>query len=26
MTNHAILSASASHRWLNCPPSVRLTE
>lgn len=26
MTNHAVLSASASHRWLNCPPSVRLTE
>ena len=26
MTNHATLSASASHRWLNCPPSVRLTE
>lgn len=26
MTNHVILSASASHRWLNCPPSVRLTE
>ncbi|MGQ7338448.1 DUF2800 domain-containing protein [Streptococcus suis] len=26
MTKHAILSASASHRWLNCPPSVRLTE
>ena len=26
MANHAILSASASHRWLNCPPSVRLTE
>ena len=26
MTNHAILAASASHRWLNCPPSVRLTE
>ncbi|MCC9822505.1 DUF2800 domain-containing protein, partial [Streptococcus agalactiae] len=25
MTNHAVLSASASHRWLNCPPSVRLT-
>ena len=23
---HAILSASASHRWLNCPPSVRLCE
>lgn len=26
MANHAILAASASHRWLNCPPSVRLTE
>ncbi|MFS5585961.1 DUF2800 domain-containing protein [Streptococcus agalactiae] len=26
MTNNAVLSASASHRWLNCPPSVRLTE
>ena len=26
MTNHAILSASASHRWLNCPPSARLAE
>lgn len=26
MANHAVLSASASHRWLNCPPSVRLTE
>lgn len=26
MTNHAVLSASASHRRLNCPPSVRLTE
>lgn len=26
MTKHSILSASASHRWLNCPPSVRLTE
>lgn len=23
---HALLSASASKRWLNCPPSVRLTE
>ena len=23
---HALLSASASHRWLNCPPSVRLCE
>lgn len=22
--NHAILSASASHRWLNCPPSAQL--
>lgn len=26
MANHAILAASASHRWLNCPPSARLTE
>ena len=26
MGNHAILSASSSHRWMNCPPSVRLTE
>lgn len=26
MANHAILAASESHRWLNCPPSVRLTE
>lgn len=24
--SHAILSASASHRWLMCPPSVRLSE
>lgn len=26
MANHALLSASASHRWLNCPPSARLCE
>ena len=24
MGNHAILSASGSHRWLNCLPSARL--
>lgn len=24
MGNHAVLSASGSHRWLNCPPSARL--
>ncbi|WP_100065011.1 DUF2800 domain-containing protein [Miniphocaeibacter massiliensis] len=24
--SHAILSASASYRWINCPPSVRLSE
>lgn len=23
---HALLSASSSHRWLNCPPSARLAE
>ena len=23
---HAVLSASSAHRWLNCPPSVRLSE
>ncbi len=23
---HAILSASSSHRWINCPPSARLAE
>ena len=26
MANHAMLSASSSHRWMNCPPSIRLTE
>lgn len=25
-TKHAILSASSSYRWLNCPPSARLSE
>ena len=24
MPKHALLSASASHRWLNCPPSAKL--
>lgn len=24
--SHAVLSASSSHRWLNCPPSARLAE
>lgn len=26
MGQHALLSASASHRWLNCPPSARLCQ
>lgn len=26
MAGHALLSASSSHRWLNCPPSARLSE
>ena len=26
MAKHAFLSASASHRWLNCPPSAKLSE
>ncbi|WP_373898857.1 DUF2800 domain-containing protein [Haloimpatiens sp. FM7315] len=24
MTKHALLSASSSHRWINCPPSAKL--
>ena len=24
MANHALLSASSSHRWLECTPSARL--
>ena len=26
MANHALLSASASHKWLHCTPSARLEE
>ena len=26
MASHAFLSASSSHRWLNCPPSAKLCE
>ena len=26
MVGHALLSASSSRRWLNCPPSARLCE
>lgn len=26
MTKHALLAASASHKWLHCPPSARLEE
>ena len=26
MAEHALLSASSSSRWLNCPPSARLEE
>ncbi len=26
MGNHALLSASSSHRWISCPPSARLCE
>ena len=26
MAKHALLSASSAHRWMNCPPSARLTE
>ena len=26
MTSHALLGASSSERWMNCPPSIRLEE
>ena len=26
MARHALLSASSSHRWIHCPPSIRLGE
>ena len=26
MRGHALLSASSSHRWIHCPPSIRLGE
>lgn len=26
MAKHAVLSASSSHRWINCPPSAKLCE
>lgn len=26
MAKHALLSASSAHRWLNCPPSAKLSD